>query len=427
MTSLEAAGGPRAVPVLVAAAGSPWEAPALDRLQRPGGGVVLARRCVDLPDLLASASAGLASVAVVSPALPGLDGDSVAALRRFGLGVVLVAAPDELEDGDVVRLRRLGVQHVLGSAEIAVLSEAVLGAADPRFVAPEDPAALVEQVPEEGTGQVVAVWGPAGAPGRTTVAVGIATELGLVGEDVLLLDVDPYGGAVSQHLGVLDEVSGLLAAARAANAGRLDVERLASFARRVGEVRVLTGLPRPDRWQEVRPAAFDEVLSESARLASYVVADLGFSLESEPADPFGSTAPQRNEMTLATLRVADEVVVVGAADPVGLSRLARGLVELSEVLPGLRPRVVVNRTRATLGWTDREITGMVEGFVRPLEVHFLPEDRAAADRALMSGQSLSESGESALSRGLAVVAAGVARRAPPATRRRRLRIRRRGR
>ena len=35
----------------------------------------------------------------------------------------------------------------------------------------------------------------------------------------LLLDADPYGGAVAQHLAVLDDASGLLAAARLANAG----------------------------------------------------------------------------------------------------------------------------------------------------------------------------------------------------------------
>ena len=101
-------------------------------------------------------------------------------------------------------------------------------------------------------------------------------------------------------------------------------------------------------------------------------------------------------MTLTAVRSADEVLVVGAADPVGLARLARGLVELRDLVPGVRPRVVVNRTRPSLGWSDREIRGMVEGFVTPLDVHFLPDDRAAADRALMAGQSLAETGESEL-------------------------------
>ena len=98
--------------------------------------------------------------------------------------------------------------------------------------------------------------------------------------------------------------------------------------------------------------------------------------------------------------------MVGSADPVGLARLARGLVELRDVVPGVRPRVVVNRTRASLGWSDREIRGMVEGFVTPVDVHFLPDDRAAADRALMAGRSLAESGDSPLRSAIAALAPG---------------------
>jgi MinD-like ATPase involved in chromosome partitioning or flagellar assembly len=423
---LDGPSGP--APVLVAAAGSSWEAAALDRIER-GSGLLLSKRCVDLTDLLATAAAGLASVAVVSPALPGLDADSVVALRRAGLGVVLVAAPEELGDGDTERLRRLGIDHVVASTELDSLAGTLASAG-------AGPAVRDEPVPwdDDATagptsrGRLVAVWGPTGAPGRTTVAVGLAGELAEAGHETLLVDADAYGGAVAQHLGVLDEVSGLLAAARAANAGRLDVTLLSDLARQVRDgLRVLTGLPRPDRWPEVRPAAFDDLLGRSAELAAYTVLDVGFGLEGDPPDPFGPAAPQRNQLTLTAVERADEVVVVGAADPVGLARLARGLVDLRDVVPGIRPRVVVNRTRPSLGWSDREIRGMVEGFVTPLEVHFLPDDRAAADRALMAGRTLAESGESSLRTAVAALAREVAGERPAAASRRGLRRRRAGR
>ncbi len=420
---------PATTSVLVAAAGSAWEARALELLERRGSGTVLLKRCVDLPDLLVTARAGVASVAVVSPALPGLDADSVSTLRRQGLGLVLVAAPEELLDGDAERLRRLGIEHLLASTELGSLTETVRGAgAGTVVVVPEH---LGRSVDDDVTvpGQVLAVWGPTGAPGRTTVAVGVASEIARSGREVLLADVDAYGGAVAQHLGVLDEVSGLLAAARAANTGQLDAERLGALARQVAErLRVLTGLPRPDRWQEVRPVAFAELLDRAAELAPYVVLDLGFSLEADPADPYGSAAPQRNEMTLASLARADEVLVVGSADPVGLSRLARGLVELGTLLPGVRPRVVVNRTRASLGWSDQDVRGMVEGFLRPVDVHFLPEDRASADQALMTGRSLAECGRSPLREAMLTLTRGVLGDTVGSTPRRRpLRRRRAGR
>ncbi|MGA9747060.1 MAG: hypothetical protein WBQ50_06355, partial [Nocardioides sp.] len=226
---------------------------------------------------------------------------------------------------------------------------------------------------------------------------------------------------------VLDGASGLLAAARAANAGELDPTRLATLARSVGPgtspLRVLTGLPRPDRWAEVRASSFDDVLSAGCGLADWVVVDAGFSLEGELPDPF-APGPQRNLMTLAALHRADEVVVVGSADPVGLSRLARGLVDLHDLVPAASVRVVVNRTRASLGWSEQEMSGMVEGFVRPVGVHFVPDDRPAADRAMMAGSSVVESGDSPLRRALGSVAdAVVGERAAPARGRLRRRTR----
>lgn len=218
----------------------------------------------------------------------------------------------------------------------------------------------------------------------------------------MLVDADPYGGTVAQHLGMLEEVSGLLAAARVANAGRLDERGLAQLCRTVGDgLRVLTGLPRADRWVEVRPAAFEELLRQARRLADCVVVDLGFSLE-EDGDPFAA-APRRNGMTLQTLEEADELVVVGAADPVGLARLARGLAEVAERWPELPTVVAVNRVRPSLGWAEQDVRGMVEGFHRRARVRFVPEDRDTGDRALMAGRSAVELGDSPLRRAVRAV------------------------
>lgn len=400
--SLPSAG---AVPVLMAAAGAPWEAAALERLDRRGAGTALQRRCVDLPDLLAAARTGLAPVAVVAEELPGLDADAVAALRGSGTHVVAVLRTGGDRAAEE-RLHRIGVLRCL-DGDLDGLEEAVRAAVTGPDHDDTD-TTLADEEPGPGAsragtrGRVVAVWGPAGAPGRTTMAVALASELADRGLLTLLVDADPYGGTVAQHLGVLDEVSGLLAAARAANAGRLDTSVLAQTCRSVGDgLRLLTGLPRADRWVEVRPAAFEELLRQARHLADRVVVDLGFSLEEE-GDPFAA-APRRNGMTLDTLEEADDLVVVGSADPVGLARLARGLVEVSERCPDLPTVVVVNRSRPSLGWAERDVHGMIEGFHRHARVHFVPEDRATADRALMAGRSVAELGDSPLRRAVASV------------------------
>ena len=66
---------------------------------------------------------------------------------------------------------------------------------------------------------------------------------------------------------------------------------------------------------------------------------------------------------------------------------------------------------------------MVEGFVTPLDVHFLPDDRTTADRALMSGHSLTEEGASPLRTAVAEVALAVLGEPAPQALRGRLRHR----
>jgi MinD-like ATPase involved in chromosome partitioning or flagellar assembly len=257
------------------------------------------------------------------------------------------------------------------------------------------------------------------------VAVALASELARRRLSTLLVDADPQAGSIAQQLGVLDEVSGLLAAARLATAGVLE-ERLASVQRSLGpHLRLVTGLPRADRWSEVRPGSLEHLL-ELAGAQGHVVVDTGASLEDDPSADLGGR-PARNALTLGALDVADEVLVVGTADPVGLSRLARGLVELGERWPGTPLRVVLNQVRPTLGWTREEVASMISGFVAPASLHFLPEDRAGVDRALVAGRTLLEGGESPLTRAVAELADALVGTAAPAAASGGLRRRRAGR
>lgn len=402
-------------PVLILAAGAGWETAALGVLERSPGLVVL-RRCVDVDDLVAAASAGQAEAAVVALDAPGLDARAIDHLRHHGVRAIGVLPLGAAQEAARTAASRAGVGRVVSEDDLAALPGAItapevtpaprIGAGKPTSLR-ADPAAV--------TGRMVAVWGPAGAPGRSTVAAAVAAEIARRQRPVLLVDADPYGGSIAQQLGVLEEVSGLLAAARSG---------LGPATRLLGtHLAVLTGLPRAERWAEIRPGVLADLV-EQARQLGEVVVDTGFSLE-EPADP--GLRSSRNQLTLEALEAADEVLVVGSADPVGLSRLARGLVELGDLLPAAPVRVVVNRMRPSLGWSEQEVTGMVAGLVRPLGLHFLPEDRTAVDRALVAGRTLAEEAlDSPLGRAVAgLVTDLVPGLGAPATGRRRIASRRR--
>jgi MinD-like ATPase involved in chromosome partitioning or flagellar assembly len=386
------------VVVLVVAAGAAWESPVLELVAGRSGLVVL-KRCVDVDDLLAVGSAGQADAALVALDAPGLDQAAVDLLHRHQVRVVAVtggASPDAAR----ARAARVGVDGLADERDLPRALE--LLESDDEPIATSDVRTDAVTPVRGAAGRVVVVWGPAGAPGRTLVATSLAATLAGRGLRTTLVDADPYAASVAQQLGVLDEVSGLLSAARLTGDGAL-AAGFASVQRALGDhLTVVTGLPRPDRWVEVRAGVVEHLL-EVARTHGHVVVDTGFSLEDDPGSDL-VTRPGRNQLTLGALDVADEVVVVGAADPVGLARLARGLVELRERRGGAPVRVVVNRMRSTLSWSERDIVGMVEGFSRIVGVHFLPDDRATADRALTTGTSVAELGDTELGRAVAAVA-----------------------
>lgn len=445
--------------------------------------LVLVRRCADVAELLSVTEAGLAVVAVLSEAFPGMDADVVDRVRLAGCAVVGVVDPDR-ESSE--RLRAWGVTVVdvdpaaaggplPGSSATAstgaLLAEAVvLAAGEPRdasssgtdggtgagparprpahdgprdgpragspssshdgspYVAgpdragnggystptgrgptaddagprwggraePHHPAAGDDAGPAGpgvGRGRLVAVWGPAGAPGRTTVAVSVAAELAADGAQVLLVDADTYAASIAQVLGMLDESPGLVAAVRAGLDGRLDPELLSRLAPTVSPgLRVLTGLTRAGRWSELRPAGLQAVWASARRLVDHVVVDLAPPLEEDEELSYDTAAPRRNGAALEALRAADDVLVVGSADPVGLQRLVRALQELAVAVPGAVPQVVVNRVRAdSVGRNPRlRVREALDRFAGVSDPHLVPDDRSATDRALLAGRTLAE-------------------------------------
>lgn len=393
------------LPVLTAVTGATWEADLVGELDRADHGVTVVRRCVDLAELLAAAASGTARAALLSAELRRLDRDAVTRLRAAGIAVVGLFDP-----GDQVaetRLRALGVGQVLpadAGADLiaAALRDAVggLGEASVRFDLGDPGAArprlgLPTPAPAQpvGRGRIVAVWGPTGSPGRTTVAVNLADEAGRLAIPTMLIDADVYGGVVAQYLGLLDESPGVAAAARSASAGTLDAGALARIAWAVSpNLRVLTGLSRADRWPELRPSSMTAVLERSRELAAVVVLDCGFCLEQDEELSYDTAAPRRNGATLALLAAADVVLCVSGADPVALQRTVRALVELREALPDVAPRVVVNRTRSVVvpGDVHREIAGALNRFAGVRDPVFLPQDAKATDAALAAGRTLAE-------------------------------------
>ena len=405
----------------------------LDGLERLQGPVTVVRRCAELTELVAVSQSGIVRAAVVSG--DAADLTAVLAERLRAAGVALVALAD-----DPLLRQRLDAMGI-ASAPATVAAEAlaglisasvqalerVPGGMEPANLSLADPAAAfgpgirvpgnsaaVSSGPDSRTGSVTAVWGPAGAPGRTTLAVNLAAEAAAAGRNVLLIDADTYGSSVAVSLGLLDESAGLAQACRLADQGLLDDAAFrrvsAGVSLRGHRLQVLTGVTRADRWVELRPAALAGVLAAARRMADETVIDCGFSLENDEELSFDTVAPRRNAATLMLLQAADTLYAVGSADSVGVPRLVRALTELSSALPSVQPRVVLNKVRASAvgRHPDNQLRGAWERFGPGPEITaMLPADFDAADAALLSGTALLETAPASMLRTAIAELAGV--------------------
>ncbi len=280
-----------------------------------------------------------------------------------------------------------------------------------------DTIARLEIDPSSVAPRVIAVWGPAGAPGRTTIAIGLAAELAGRGLPVCLVDADTYGGAIAPALGLLDESPGFAAACRLAGSGSLTADELDRVAQRAplgstlrgthGELRVLTGIGRPHRWPELSAERVTSVLEECRAWRPIVVVDTGFNLETDEELSSDLLAPRRNAATIAALRAADDVVAVGTADPLGLARLLRTYPDLLDVVLTTSVRVVVNRVRSSVLGLDPagQVRQTLDRFGGVSDAVLIDDDPHAADAALLTARSVVDAApRSALRAGIAELA-----------------------
>lgn len=402
------------LPVVVSVPG-PGEARLLAGWEPLRRELVVVRRCPDVADLLAAAGSGLARAVVVGADLPGCDSETVDALRRWGVGLLVLLPEGPEGEAAERRWRAVGALRFAGEGrpaadlarEVVLTVEALDGPDTSASVDPVLPTELSSgPVLPVAPGRTLAVWGPHGSTGRTTVAVNLAAELAMVGQTVLLVDADTRGSAVGQALGLLDEAPGLLAAVRSAADGRLDAAVLQGHSAQLAPgLAVLTGAADPSRWSEVRPAAFRRVLEVGVGAHDWTVLDLSGGLD-DPPDGMPN-GPSRDAVTATALEAADVVLLTAAADPVGLQRFLGTWARLPELAPAAVVVPVVNRLRAAAlgGAPGRRAAATLRRFGGVEDPVLLPED-TAADVALLAGRTLAETApRSALRRALSDLAA----------------------
>lgn len=354
------------------------------------------RRCADLVETLAVTAAGIGDVVLIDVSVRGLGRDAIAAMMRDASVVGLTSQEDSGQTS-------LGLRHVLAASApieeiLATVSTAVAG---------ESEGTVWIQEPEEVTeerGRLVAIWGPVGAPGRSTLAVNLAAEAAAAGTETVLVDADTYGPSQSQLLGVLDESPGLVAAARAHDRDTLDAETMESLLPLVQPgLRLLSGIGVPGRWAELRRTSMDGVWSALRRRGGLVIADVAPLLEEDEELSYDTIAPQRNAAAISAIEASDAVIAVVTADPISITRLMREQSRLAEL--GVEElHVVVNRVGPPV--PGDKVRELITTRLPVASLTLLPDDPVACRTAGWDGALLAEAApRSALRKGLRELAA----------------------
>ena len=162
-------------------------------------GHTIVARLVGWRDVLESLDVLAPDVVLVGAGRATLSGELLAGCDDRGIRLIALAAAD----ADRAHAAQLGLHEVLDrSAHWTAIDALVRGGVPvPSRLGDREPRA-------RRAAEVIAVWGPAGAPGRTTLAVNLAAEIAAAGHSVALVDADPYGGAIAPALGLLDEAPG---------------------------------------------------------------------------------------------------------------------------------------------------------------------------------------------------------------------------
>lgn len=355
------------------------ESSVVDAIRTSSLDASVTRRCRDVVELRAVAQTSTVDVAIIDGHMRGLDREMVAELAAAR--VRCIALIDS--DADVEPLAAMGVT-ALARGEIGKLVDALRDA--PSTEAPGYAARPAAD--RAASGRVAAVWGPTGAPGRTSVAVELAAWLSLA-DDTMLVDADTIGPSVAQHLGLIDDTSGFAAAVRSAARGSLDPDSLAGSAVTVpAGFRVLVGLPSADRWTELRPASVAAMLRCARTTVAWTVVDVGFGVEGNDLDWVDPGTPVRYGAARTVLAEADVVVCVGRSDPVGVVRLIKGVREVSDLAPTAALLPVVNGvgTRSV----GAEVTELVAAELAVPHVQVLPDDPRALRSAMARGVTVAE-------------------------------------
>jgi MinD-like ATPase involved in chromosome partitioning or flagellar assembly len=354
-------------------------------------------QCLAADQLLPLVSSRAVDAIVLAWSLHRLTAAALDQLERPGVIIVLLV-PDPTEE--LWRQRPGPVLSI--NSEPEAVHQAIL-AARPGLHYTTRPTPRPEPVPlkpadrrEVERGGVIAVTGGAGSPGRTTLAINIATALGAA-VPTALVEMDLCAPAMAAYLD-LDPSRNVCTLAHAVredpHAWKTALsDELQPLGSDQSRAVVLCGPPKREMRASVGPVLVERLVDELAQRFRWVILDVGPELLG-----FETAAASHR----AALARADHLLVVSAADFVGLWHTRTALDQIERLLEIERRKVhlVINGYDARFHHSREE----VEWHLGVPTLAIVPMDHAALQRAICEQRPVVMDGGSRARRALLALA-----------------------
>jgi MinD superfamily P-loop ATPase len=370
--------------------------PALEALE----GLTIVAQCLAADQLLQLVGARRVDAIVVAWSLHRLTDALLDELDRPGVTLVLLVADPSEERW----LRRSGQVLSIRSQPEDVYQ--AIRAARPGVHPATRPPPAPDPVnrkpvdrPGSGSGGILAVAGGAGSPGRTTLALNLATALGVAAPTVLV-ELDLCAPAAAAYLDADPSRNVCTLAHAVRDDPRLWERALADElqplgCRSSGSV-LLCGPPKREMRASVVPTLVERLVDELAQRFRWVIVDIGAELVGIEA----AAAAHR-----AGLARADQIMLVSGADFVSLWHTRTALEQFERLLGIERGRVnlILNRHDPRFHHSRQE----VEWHLGAPVVAVVPFDHAGQQRAVAEQRPVVLDPSSRAGRAMLMLAEGI--------------------
>lgn len=320
----------------------------------------------DWPDVRRKATQRPHTVVVLGPNVPITDLRNAAAISEEARGTAFILVTDDLDAQSLQTAMRSGIRDVVAVHDVQMdLIPAVERARALLSAGASEPSSPKN----DAKGKVVAVFGPKGGTGKTTVATNLAIASAKAGVDTALLDANPAFGDCAAFLRVrpdrtLNDIAGL--------GDELDDSAIAGVMMdHPSSLKLLTASNQVLSHGAVDAPMLEKVMNALRRSCDLVLVDTGPTFDAHVATVLEAA-------DLAYLVTSLELPAIKDAK-LCLSMLEQAQMHMERV------RVIINRADSNVGFPLEEVTRAINFSIAAK----LPSD-IAVPRAINRGVSVEE-------------------------------------